>query len=232
MLAGVQIQNTGGVICTLGVNAVRFDVMPPVRGFVTNSHCTATRSVVDGTVFSQSTSGTTTNRIGVETVDPPFFTAGCPSGRVCRYSDAVFVAYDSETLSARGQIANARFCVPFGGTLEIDPALPRLPVTGITNPSLNTFVEKVGRTTGCTTGFQIKTCIDTNVANSSITMLCQNQVAGVSAPGDSGSPVYRRDGTTALLAGILWGGSSGSYVYSQWFVTSAELGGLVFPEMP
>lgn len=64
---GSAIGSTIGT-CTLGFNAVRSGI----SGFVINSHCTAQRSVIEGTLFGQNTL-TSPNRIGVETVDPPFF---------------------------------------------------------------------------------------------------------------------------------------------------------------
>ncbi len=230
---GVQITRGGGA-CTLGVNAVRLGV----KGFVTCSHCTATRSVVEGSVFFQSTVGST-NQIGVETVDPPFFFFngfnGCPPGRSCRRSDAVFVAYDQASLSEKGKIANPISCGFAAGPLDIDPAQPRRPLTGFTfgSPLVGAPVTKVGRTTGCTIGFHTHTCVDANVASSTITMLCQNRVSGVSAGGDSGSPVFL-DGSNdeATLVGVLWGGGSGFYVYSPWIFVHGELGGLITPEAP
>ena len=99
---GSAIGSTIGT-CTLGFNAVRSGV----SGFVTNSHCTAQRSVVEGTLFGQNTL-TSANRIGVETVDPPFFGAptwGCPSNRQYRMSDSAFAAYDSGVSFNRGYIA-------------------------------------------------------------------------------------------------------------------------------
>ncbi|MFL6202039.1 MAG: hypothetical protein ACJ76J_22930 [Thermoanaerobaculia bacterium] len=228
---GVQIQRSG--FCTLGVNAVRSGV----KGFVTCSHCTATRSVVEGSVFFQSTTGSA-NQIGVETVDPPFFVFngfnGCPPGRLCRHSDAVFVAYDSASLSEKGKIANPLSCGFAAGTVEIDPAQPRRSLTGYTfgSPLVGAPVTKVGRTTGCTIGFHTNTCVDANVFLTNITMLCQNRVSGVSAGGDSGSPVFLDGGDEATLVGVLWGGGSGFYVYSPWLFVHAELGGLITPDLP
>ena len=228
---GVQLQR-GNALCTLGVNAIRLGV----KGFVTNSHCTATRSVVEGSVFFQSTAGST-NQVGVETVDPPFFViiGGCPPGRLCRRSDAAFVAYDSASLSEKGKIANPISCGFSAGPVDIDPAQPRRPLTGFTfgSPLVGFPVTKVGRTTGCTIGIHTHTCVDANVSGTNITMLCQNRVSGVSAGGDSGSPVFLDGGDDeATLVGILWGGGSGFYVYSTWSSVNAELGGFITPEAP
>ncbi|HEY4596203.1 MAG TPA: hypothetical protein VIJ02_07365, partial [Thermoanaerobaculia bacterium] len=187
--AGVQISRPlgGGSfgICTLGTNALRAGV----KGFVTASHCTAARSVVDGSAFSQSTPDGS-SQIGVETVDPPFFTGGsCPPGRQCRFSDAAFAAYNSAALSAGAKIADPLLWGVGLGTLQVSAVQPRLSVTGFLfgSPSSGSFLFKVGRTTGGTLGPVIHTCIDGNVANSTITMLCQDQVLAGSGGGDSGS---------------------------------------------
>jgi Trypsin len=220
--AGVQISSSVG-FCTLGTNAVRAGV----KGFITASHCTARQGVVDGTVFFQNAPGG--GQIGVETVDPPFFTGGpCPSGRLCRRSDTAFSAYSSASFSAAAKIANPLFWGVSSGTLLTSLAMPRLPVASflLGSVSSGSLVFKVGRTTGGTMGSVTNTCIDANVANSTVTMLCQDQAGALSAPGDSGSPVFVQSGGVATLAGILWGGNgSGSYVYSPWIFIFSELGG-------
>jgi len=234
---GVQVQSSVG-FCTLGFNVTRVGV----RGFVTNSHCTATRGVVEGTVFFQSTTSAA-NQIGVETADPPFFKNGsCPAGRKCRFSDSAFMAYDSPDLSEGGNIAYPILCgLGVAGPLTVNPALPRLPITGllIGNPASGSVVYKIGRTTGCTFGSLKETCSDrivgvqvgSVVVPTNIMMLCQNRVSGVSAGGDSGSPVFRNKGNEATLLGVLWGGSGGVYSYSPWIFTAAELGVFV-PDAP
>jgi len=227
--AGVQITNANGGICTLGVNATR----QGVRGFVTASHCTAKRSAVEGTVFFQSTIGAF-REVGTETADPPFFLGGsCPFGRECRLSDAAFVSYFSSSLSAGGKIANPP--CSFGvGSLTVNPQTPRLPITSFIfgSPVSGSIVSKTGTATGCTFGITLNTCVDTNVAGTVITLLCQNRVAGTATlPGDSGSPVFLHGGDHATLAGILWGRGSGTYFYSPWILVVSELGGVI-PDAP
>jgi hypothetical protein len=240
--AGVQIARqtaSGTIVCTLGINVTRVGV----RGFITNSHCTATRSVVEGTIFFQSTTNPSTNQIGVETVDPPFFKDGsCPAEKKCRFSDSAFVAYDSPDLSEGGNIAYPILCgLGVAGPLTVNPVLPRLPITGLLvgNPASGSVVYKIGRTTGCTFGSLTQTCVDrvvgvkvgSVVLPTNMMMLCQNRVSGVSAGGDSGSPVFRQDGKEATLLGILWGGSGGSYSYSPWIFVAGELG-VFAPDAP
>jgi len=225
---GVQIQRgkiLGGE-CTLGINGTR----QGVRGFVTASHCTAFRSVVDGSIFFQASNGSALDRVGVEKVDPPFFGGGaCPFPRVCRFSDAAFVAYDKPSLSAGRLIANPQSCSFAQGPITLNLFTPFLPMTGFMfgTPVAGTIVTKIGRTTGCTFGFTKGTCVDTNVTGTNITMLCQQRVAGVSAKGDSGAPVFLHGGDEATLTGILWGGDSGIYAYSPFIFVFTELGGVL-----
>src|SRR5215213_991335 len=226
----VQVQSPGGT-CTLGVNATR----QGVRGFVANSHCTMVRSVVEGTVFSQSTIIGVVNQIGVETVDPPFFTGGsCPSNRRCRFSDAVFAAYNSSSLSAGGKLANPAFCAAGVGTTTVSSETPRLSVTGFTfgTPASGSVVAKIGRTTGCTFGVTQNTCATVNVLGTNITMLCQNRAFGLARKGDSGSPVFFRQGNEALLTVILWGASETTFTYSPWLFVFTEIGGGIVPDAP
>lgn len=238
---GVQIQNWNGGTCTLGVNAIRPGANSLIKGFVTNSHCTDQRGAVEGTVFAQNVLNFG-NLVGTEIADPNFFTnltnSDCPSGRKCRYSDAVFVDYVGDQMSEGGKIANPIFCGSggFPGTLDVFSFQPRLPVAGplFSNPS-GSILTKVGRTTGCTFGSVKETCTDVKawdkhplfpgyIIDTGITMLCQNRVSALSQGGDSGSPVFLNQDGEAWVAGILWGGNGSSFVYSPWQFVQAELG--------
>jgi hypothetical protein len=223
--AGVRIRRVNPSNCTLGANATRLGA----AGFVTASHCSAAQFVTDGTVFHQNNVAAG-NRIGVEVFDPPFFVGGgCPSGRLCRYSDASFVAYDSGATPQAARIANPIFCSLSAGPLTVLPALPRrvidLPVP--TFVAAGGFVHKVGQTTGCTYGAVKNSCVDSNVNNSPFTLLCQTRVAAIAQGGDSGSPVFVPHGNEATFAGILWGGTSNTFVYSPWIWVQSELGAIL-----
>jgi hypothetical protein len=94
-------------------------------------------------------------------------------------------------------------------------------------------VHKIGRTTGWTQGSVRGTCVNTNVGGTDITQLCQTWVSAFARGGDSGSPVFRRQGTgsNVTLLGVLWGGSSLSdgttlYIYSPISNIESELGAL------
>jgi hypothetical protein len=89
VIAGVQIRFSQ-FVCSLGFNAIRAGVL----GFVTASHCSDRQGTVDGTQYYQPLNQVPTELIGTETVDPAYLRgiAGCPRGRVCRYSDSNFSA--------------------------------------------------------------------------------------------------------------------------------------------
>lgn len=225
---GLQIAYPG-YLCTLGFNADRYDGVP---AFVTNSHCSGTRGAV-GTQYYQPYSWSYYDFIGTEIVDPPFFTmsqnSACPWFRQCRYSDAALVQYDAYAQSDFAGIARTTYRGLTTGSLNIDPANPRFSITSkrFTAPITGLRMEKVGRSTGWTSGNLSRTCVNVNVSNSSITLLCQNYVDAGSADGDSGSPVfYWWDPVQVTLFGILWGGSDSHYVFSWIGHVEQELGSL------
>jgi hypothetical protein len=218
---GLQInftRGTSGFVCTLGFN-VRSPGNPNVQGFVTNSHCSDTRGVVVPTPYWQHNRAVANTFIGWEAHDPPHFTGGiCPAGRQCRYSDALGVRYEPGIDNLFGAIYRTTASSQFTpGPLTIDPDNPRWTITAEQPfPVVGQSMHKSGRTTGWLIGPLINTCQQTNVANSNITYFCQDRVEATPQGGDSGSPVFLRQGETGnvTLAGILWGGSSNTYVFS------------------
>lgn len=222
--AGVQIA-FGGFVCSGGFNATRAGV----AGLVTASHCTNTQGGVEGTVLYQNTN-TSSNRIGVETADPTYFTGSpCPSGRRCRYSDSAFYRYDSSSLRELARIARTTGL----GSLTISTTAPRFTITGTANfPSQGQTLNKVGRTTGWSRGTVAFTCTNINVSGSNITQLCQDGVNATVAGGDSGSDVFSgstsSSNTNTTLYGVLWGGSSTGtqFIFSAWENVIDELGAM------
>lgn len=205
-VAGIQIQNDNFGTCTLGFNARRAGV----AGFVTASHCTEVQGGVETTLFWQPTKPTSCSFIclapGIETVDPVYSNFPpiiCPAGRVCRFSDASFSRYliDSPSLSTQGRIARPAS----SGTINWN-GTSTFRVTDELEPFMFVPATKVGRTTGMSTGIVMNTCANVNVANTNITMLCQDNGGYASSPGDSGSPVFFASGTDAMLMGVHWGG--------------------------
>lgn len=222
-VGGIQI-HFSMFLCTLGFNADHGGG----RSFVTNSHCTDKQGENSGTVYYQPTSSVDPNAIGVEADDPAYFRGGeCPRGRVCRFSDASRALYDSGTESSRGTIAKTTG--ENDGSLTVDGSFT-VATQDNDNTTFSGTLNKVGRTTGWTSGTVSNTCVTVNVSGSNITLLCQTIVSNdiqIVAGGDSGSPVFRvTSGTDVDLVGILWGGNSSGtlFVFSPFKQIQDELG--------
>ena len=205
VLGGYEIGSAGGT-CTLGFNARRNGL----NGFVTNAHCTPAFGVDQDTNFRQDAQHF--NTIADERIDPALFSGwwnGCPSGRVCRRSDAAWIDYRNggnqrlgiiRRPNALGGILGDSFNREFRITAE-----RWLPIFA------GTQVNKVGRTTGWTRGNVTRTCVNVRSNGTNRVMLCQNQAAYTSAGGDSGSAVFvRTGGNNVELYGIHWG-SGGTF---------------------
>jgi hypothetical protein len=199
-------------------------------GFVTCSHCSHMRGVVDGERYVQS-SPASGGEVGTEIVDAPF--VAC-NGRRCRGSDAIFVRFDKKALGSFARIARPASRDPLLGSLVVTPAGARLNVVGAGAPPLvGDTLHKIGRTTGWTYGPVVRTCVDVNQENTDITYTCQTEVAAGVDVGDSGSPVFtRKGGSGALLQGIVWAagefGDRGTFIFSPLAAIDRELGPLRF----
>lgn len=204
------------LVCTMGFNAID----GTDTSFVTNSHCSNVQGgTTPATDYYQSTRGgaiaNPANYIAREAEDPEysmFGAAGCPIGRRCRTSDASRAKYSAGIAFTLGKIARPAFenVVTGQDTILVDALNPQFTIVaeqmrGVVGQRLN----KVGRTTGWTSGVITETCVDINITASEITQLCQDLVDARVAGGDSGSPVFglNTDGTV-FLAGILWGSST------------------------
>ncbi len=221
VVGSLQI-NFPGFLCTLGFNATRNGQ----RSFITNSHCTNTQGGSEGTPYWQPTSTVAPTQIGTEVADPAYTTGGvgCPSGRRCRRSDSARARYASGTTSTLGRIA--RTSGANNGSITITA---NFNITAEGSALVGQTVHKIGRTTGWTRGSVTGTCVNTNLSGSNITQLCQTWVSAGVGAGDSGSPVFRRQGTgsNVTLVGILWGGSGSTlYVFSPISNIETELGAL------
>jgi hypothetical protein len=211
VIGGVQITaSPSGTICTLGFNAIRSGV----NGFVTASHCTNTQGGVESTVFHQPTVSGTTNRIGLETVDPTYFTGGvCPSGQRCRYSDSAFARYDTGVSFDRGIIARTGL-----GSINISHTYPTFRIVSkYYGVWAGETLNKVGKTTGWTQGNVDLLCQNVTIGNT--TILCAHRVAANAANGDSGSPVFKitnlPQSRDVELRGVVFGGQS--FLWRVWF---------------
>jgi hypothetical protein len=214
--------------CTLGFDAY----LGSTFGFVTNSHCTADRDQVTGTRYSQGDYHTAA--IATELADPPSTDAPpCPAGRKCRFSDASFAKWDAAASGGLRAVARPTGKGTDAGSLVVRPGTLRFTITKTAPPALvGQTVNKIGRTTGWTSGKVVATCADANVGGTTYTVLCQNFVQAGVGGGDSGSPVFSYStGTAVTLLGILWGGGTDSlghivFAYSPLSAIQGELGTL------
>lgn len=211
--------------CTLGVIGQTEDGLV----FITNGHCSQVRGQVDTTSYWQVTVNNSHDSIGRETLDPSLFTyptLSCPSGKLCRMSDANLSLLHSTATAVPGLIARTQSPVhgpsSFGST-ALDLTHPGLFITGYdeSGPASGDSLCKTGYRTGTTCGAVTQTCFATPTETGSDTVLiCQSEVNAKDGPGDSGSPVYHWTSSadsTVVLAGILWGHTDAThFVFSQW----------------
>lgn len=242
---GLQINflNVGGVVgvsllCTLGFNAV----MDGESSFITNSHC----SQVEGgeetpTDYYQPLQDPDRDRmvnpenlIATEADDPHWAVSlDCPLAPAfqCRWSDASRARY-IPTAAAEARLGRiARTVRPSTSLTDVELTIDgfftikREQARGVVGEVAN----KVGRTTGWTYGTTTETCVDVIALGTTHIRLCQEIVAAVVDGGDSGSPVFRRNGgSNVTLLGVLWGGSTDDanpeFVYSPMWGIERELG--------
>lgn len=207
MVGGTQISwQTGAFttrLCTYGFNAARAGIAT----FVTNSHCSRTQGTVDdGRYWQANRPVLGDQQVGTEIVDPGYFSGGtCPSGSVCRRSDANVVRIHDGVTSTRGRIARpaSQGTLTWNGT-----STWRVVAADFTYETR--AVRAVGRTSGMSTGTVSEVCANIGVELTNIVMLCQDYGTWSSQPGDSGSPVFEAINTPATydvrLVGINWGG--------------------------
>ncbi|HXH41311.1 MAG TPA: hypothetical protein VNN08_21970 [Thermoanaerobaculia bacterium] len=236
LIGGLQIDLTiAGTPsqCTLGVNVwyvnVSQGIPPGTAGFYTAAHCSTTRFGTDGTVYSQGGS-----RIGYERYDPPAFTNAqntrCPAGYTCRWSDVTFAQYDAGYNRHQGALAQtvSRAYGNFQtGSIVINPYAPEFILYQTTLPVAGQYLDKVGRTTGWTSGQVSRTCADYFIGGNYL--LCQDQVEAFADSGDSGSPVFQVTGSsTGAFSGIVWAKTgAGGFIMSNLNEIAADMGNAV-----
>lgn len=214
---GIQIHYSR-YVCTLGFNVDH--VATGERSFITNSHCTSTQGGVEGTEYAQPSRTIDETVIAVEVADPLYVRGGddCPRGKRCRYSDAARALYAAGVQSERGRIKKPTAAndgsIEVGGDFIVTDQ-----DNATTNFAIGSTLNKVGRTTGWSSGPVSRTCVNTNVGN--IHLFCQTFVDAAVDGGDSGSPVFEIiSGDNVKLVGILWGGSRAHPIFTQYFVMS------------
>jgi hypothetical protein len=217
------------LLCTLGVNVVK----DGVNSFLTNSHCSNVQGgITVRTDYYQATRGgllaDPNNFVAYEVDDPDYASGGeCPLARRCRYSDASRAQYGQGQPFVLGRIARTALL----NTILVSDSTPYLTIDNL-NPTRRLIAEqlqpvvgqtlnKVGRTTGWTSGKVTETCVNVDVSDSDITQLCQSLVDAFVDGGDSGSPTWGlyTDGN-AFLAGLLWGSSTDLVTNAVQFIFS------------
>ncbi|HEU0301740.1 MAG TPA: trypsin-like serine protease, partial [Longimicrobium sp.] len=227
---GLQIQSPG--TCTLGYIAIEeypywVNYGGP-RYAITNSHCTDAFASVTGTTIGQPT---LSYPIGYEYSDPPLFTSAqnsdCPPGRNCRHSDAALFRLNDGISSRYAAVTRVSSGLTIGSPDNEAYAGAQSGVWG------GLAVEKVGRTTGRSTGTLTSSCANVpqyeldpwgNVYDTGRTMLCQLQANYNSGGGDSGSPVFTRSGGQPYALGIHWGSNGTTRSFSWWVYFWSEFG--------
>jgi len=221
---GVQI-HFGQYLCSIGVIAESGGQL----GFVTASHCTDHQGGTEGTVYYQPLSSTDATVIGIEAIDPDYYSrrqGPCPYvGAKCRQSDAAFIASTGARAMRLGSIAETN-----PGSITWTGSYFTITGTAPGNGLVNDTRDKIGRTTGHTSGRISASCVDTGVSGSNIVLLCQDFVSSSSVlvgPGDSGANVFSGSGNVTW-AGQLWGGNGAGtmFVYSPARNVIDELGAL------
>lgn len=220
-VGGIQL-HWSSFVCTLGFSVDHAGG----RSMITNSHCTESQGSTGSTEYNQPTRTIAPDAIAVEADDPAYFRGGeCSRGKVCRYSDS------SRALYAAGVESQARIAKTDGlnsGSLTVTG---HFGITSQDNTSthFSGTVQKVGRTTGWTSGSVTNTCATVNVSGSNVQLLCQTLVQNpgtvIVQGGDSGSPIFTGSSNVTLV-GILWGGNSSGdlFVFSPFKSIQDELG--------
>jgi hypothetical protein len=209
--------------CTYGVN-VRESSFYGMQ-FVTASHCSRVIGTADATRYTQGDYVVTEPIIGYEREDPWYTSAPSSTGspcRVarCRYSD-VSVSVLHEVNFNFGEIARTQSSQTTSGSTVIGS---RFKITAeydipYAPPYVGMPLDKIGITTGWTTGTVSSPCVDLIAVREGIEygFYCQTVVNAGADKGDSGAPVFRRTKIhdEVIFYGILWGGSPGSFVFSS-----------------
>lgn len=220
--AGVQISPEHSSECTLGPN-VRTSVGQ--RGFLMNSHCTREFGVVHHDRVWQHQrywNMPGMRQIGNEIRDPAVLPSSdhrCPDNNPhgCRYSDAALAGYHDGIDDDYGRIARTTGLNNF--SYAIDSSNPRFIIDShISYPWPGQTIEKVGRTTGWTSGSVqhgnvSEVCSEVTPTEPNFpwapegpTILCSVAASSPGEGGDSGSPVFvRGDVGQPILVGMMWG---------------------------
>ena len=194
--------------------------------WLTNSHCTELGWQVNNDLnFYQPNAQEDSDVVGNEVFDPHGWPCTIDGDSYdCRYSDAAVIEVSNEINRNKGSFARTEY---YGESSS--GSLSKTTDFIIRDYTDGAFtgndVHKVGATTGWTKGEVVETCVDlpigpTNLfASNNVAFLCQYEADYYSEPGDSGSPVFRRNlawqnPDEVALVGIHVGQFDGNRVYS------------------
>lgn len=224
---GIQIANSNGNLCTLGLNTTQGD---DDKGFYTASHCSPSPIGLGylGDVLYQHTYASG-YALGAVTINPAWDATGtnCAGETLCAQVDAMYVSYDtvshwSSKVALMTGLANYS-----GGTLAIGSLSGWWTNINLSTASTSYWegidVDKVGRTTGWSRGQLEHTCSHLTLDSATVKehrVLCADIVKGAYAgQGDSGAPVFigHDDSNSQVDAlGILFGVNFGNgYDYNS-----------------
>lgn len=208
----------GNGICTNGVNVVRAGV----AGFITAAHCAYNSAGLS--VAQPAGSGSI---IGTLAAYGSATTTGCPAGQTCKYSDALFVKYNTASFSKLGYVAKTAGLNQF-----VITDFYRYKDVSSSPGGTVTFM-KTGRTSGMTKSSSAltRTCVNVRYDGDAFTYLClntfKNTTSGFSQGGDSGAPIFIDLGNKeARLVGVLKGLYNGDPIYSPWSGVTKDFGTL------
>ncbi|MEM7355720.1 MAG: hypothetical protein AAF657_33200, partial [Acidobacteriota bacterium] len=200
---GRQTDRISGGFCTMGPV---IEILG-TRGWLTNAHCTENVGIVEMDQMFQHVDDDLNNIAGIEQWEPfngSGVDVGDCDGKPCRWSDSAFVDVARQATSSRGKVEEM-----FGqGT----PLGHRFINSVVNHPFFGDDVCKSGRSTGFTCGDVTLTCLDIHVDEPAkgldYYLQCQTHATYDSEGGDSGSPVFKGQGTTAATwFGLHWGGT-------------------------
>jgi len=239
----IQKESDTAAMCALGFNAY---VRNPDSngeewkgGFVTNSHCTGKFGSVESTSYVH---GNPPIDVGEEIKDPKL--VNCQFSPFvylpCRNSDAAFIEFFDSAPWELGKIVRTAGMNNGVKIIATDDNPYFLIVGKGSHLIKGQVLDKVGPTTGWTSGEVKKTCFDVWNKEDKRFLMCQGQVnktsylpTKIAAGGDSGAAVFDRCGTSigpsVRLEGVLWGGpQDGSFYYfSPLNAVEDELGELI-----
>ena len=205
MIANEEAQNS----CTLGWN-----VKHPTtgeEGFLTAAHCIKRDDYGHlGTPFAQA--GSNEGTLGTVQLNPLWNDAtlgygggdDCQGRDPCTHADVMWLRHNSAS-NSRHTVARTAYAGVGDGGGSISIVGTFYP----TAPSYTIYVgqplNKMGRTTGWTSGVVIESCLFYDFPPK--TVPCTHKAGMRSGQGDSGAPVFHyASGTSIMPLGLLWGG--------------------------